>query len=408
MCSSDLTASTNGFGSDEAVWTASVTALAESNSLAARARFRLTKEINDPDFVGLFTVVPMVNVSASGDQENPALFNFKQYFAHVTAPTPVQTRKSDSQYGCMTHYECDVGLFCSWFALKTWNDANVYVGMGAGCDDCRTCFDSNMYPWDRACPEDKCGPRAGTFPKCWDAGKLLSNVSCRDRYPLNLSVVPGARDDSSNALLTFTKPTTVRARFLTPFNRLIGAVIIRQKRTQGPDSNSSVVCSLHNDSMSKYSSMADPSRGLICLGSRRDSTPFGTDPMFASFSSLYDGRVDPFEYYNSSEFASLTSQNPFGFFPHRYDFKTGTDKVHTLYQNEADNFLVYLDERISSSQAQKIITYLTDGNFIDQQTSEITVEMNTLNAANKLFCKFRFTFTWQVFNCGYLTFAVQI
>ena len=389
--------SNNGFGATSSVWTVSLTVLSESNSAASWTRYRITNQVNSAAFMQQFQLIPMVNVTVSGD--SGVLTSYKQYFAHVTAPSPSQRRGTNSKYGCLTHYECGSGLFCSYFALWTWNGNDLYVGGGAGCDDCRSCFDSEIYTQDGACPEDKCGPRVGTYPRCWDSQSLLQNFTCPDKYRLNLDVIPGVKRGSAEVASLVSQPTTLRARFLTPFNRLIGAVIIRQKRTQKPImSNSGIVCSLNNDTIAKYSSTADPSRGLICLGNLVDRAFYGTDSAFSQFSTLYDGKLNPFDFYKNSEFSDLSSQSPFGFFPHRYDYQTGKDKSSTLVEAEADNFLVYLDERISSRHAQDIITYLKDGGYLDKQTSEVTVEINTLNAATEMFCKFIFTFAWQVYN----------
>ena len=169
----------------------------------------------------------------------------------------------------VTHFECAKSLFCSYLALKTFDFAQTqdqYVGYGYGCDSCKTCFDSEVYAIDGSCPQDKCGPRVGALPKCWDAQKLLANFSCSDKYALNMSSV-----QSNNSLSVTTEATekTLRARFLTPFNRLVGALMIKQKRLKVLDyrssNGSSEVCSFRNDSFSKYSRTADPSRGLICL-----------------------------------------------------------------------------------------------------------------------------------------------
>ena len=386
--------SNNGIKSNSAAWTVTLNFLAESNSYADWIRYKITTEVNTEEFAVLYHLISMVNVTTSGD--SGALTNYKQYFAHVTAPAPSKKRGIDSIYGCSTHYECSSGLFCSFFALRTWNGADVFVGSSAACDDCRTCLDSGIYTIAGSCPEDKCGPRVGTYPQCWDSDKLLVNYTCLNVYQLNLSAIQGVDKGAADVSALLAKPKSLRARFLTPFNRLIGAVIIRQKRIQQADTSSVNVCSLPNDTVAKYSSAADPSRGLICLGTLPDNTFYGTDPAFAQFSSLYDGKLNAEDYYNSSEFANLSAQSPFGFFPHRYDYNTGNDKSVTLFAIEADNFLVFMDERISSKHAQEIITYLNDGNFLDQQTREITVEMNTLNAANKMYCKFIFKFTWQV------------
>jgi hypothetical protein len=135
---------------------------------------------------------------------------------------------------------------------------------------------------------------------------------------------------------------------------------------------------------------------LPCLKGEPDSAFFGTDPVFAPFSSLYQGKVDPFGFYNVSEFANIQSQNPFGFFPHKYDPLSGGYKTNLLVSSEAEHFLVFLDERISGVHAQNLITYLRDGGFIDDQTQEVSVELNTLNSGSKVFCKLLFTFDFKV------------
>jgi hypothetical protein len=392
--------SDNGQRAEES-WTVSLTALIMSNVQAQAARVQIMDEVNSPGFASSFHLVPMVSVTLSGD--GGARTGFKQYFSHVTAPTPAVKRGIDSKYGCLTNYECAEGMFCSYHAVRTWS-RDDYVGFGPACDACETCL-NDQTPVDGKCPEDKCGPRAGTFPRCWDASQLLANLSCPDRYALNLSASggqSGAGSTGTSGVATGVAAplASVRARFLTPFNRMVGALLVRQKRLKAPtvDPNRTFdTCALGNDSVARYSDSADPSRGFVCLTEVMDTTPFGTDPAFASYSSLYDGRIDPLEYYNKSEFASLGSLNPFGFFPHSYDQRTGTRKAgEALVEKEADSFLVFVDERVSNAQARRLITYLEDGNFIDQQTQEISVELNTLNARNKILCKVRFVFTWKV------------
>ena len=193
--------------------------------------------------------------------------------------------------------------------------------------------------------------------------------------------------------------TPPRAGFLTRRAHQVGAVIVRQQRLQtppAPANGSAAFCYLRNDSVGRYGDTADPSRGLPCRGSLVDATFYGTDPVFTPASSLYDGRQDPFSFYNKSEFASLSSMNPYGFFPHSYDPGTGGSKTAALVPDEANNFLVFLDERLSSVHAQALVTYMGDGGYLDQQTLAVSVEMNTLNAGTGIFCKVIVTFTWQV------------
>jgi hypothetical protein len=379
------------------IWTVSVTVLMESNSNAARARYLLTKKVNADDFIQAYKVL-RANVTVSGDSgalPSGALTNNFAYFAHVTAPWPAMKRDERSIYGCATHYECADGLFCSLYAINTWDKTNV--GYGYGCDSCKTCLDSEMYAIDGSCPQDKCGPRAGTYPKCWDAKKIFSTYACSDKYALNLSSV-----QSNSDIKTQTEPTekTLRARFLTPFNRLVGALVVKQKRLKVLDyinpNSSSKVCNFKNDSFSRYSRTADPSRGLICLDRvGQDSGFFGIDPVFAAVSTLYDGKLNPLDFYNKTEFA--TSASPYGFFPHSYDGQKGRVKpLEEVFPEIADYFLLFFDEHITNVRASKMITYLKDGNFIDEQTSEIKVEMSTINARSNILCRIVFTFKWQV------------
>jgi hypothetical protein len=65
-------------------------------------------------------------------------------------------------------------------------------------------------------------------------------------------------------------------------------------------------------------------------------------------------------------------------------------------QEDADNFLLFFDERVSNRQAMKMLQYIQDGNFIDLQTKELSVEIITLNAMMQIFCKCVVTFSWRV------------
>ena len=315
---------------------------------------------------------------------------------------PAIKRDERSVYGCTSHYDCKDGFFCSNYALNSWDTPqgpNRFVGAWAGCDSCETCLDPEMHPVDGSCPLDKCGPRAGTYPKCWDQQKLFSEFSCSDKHPLNLS-----RVESNDIVEVQSEPTEkpIRARFLTPFNRIVGALIVKQKRMRTLNyvdkNNSMQVCSFQNDSFSKYSSKADPSLAVICLDDiRADAEFYGIDPVFASVSSLYDGKLNPFDFYNESELVSSGSARPYGFFPHSYDGQQRSRKhPDDVFDNMADDFLLYFDERITRFRANRMIEYLKDGGFIDRQTSEVSVEMITINARTNILCKIIFTFTWQV------------
>ena len=382
----------------QGVWTVSVTALLESNARASNARAQLTAEINSDSFKAAFSVLPNPRVTASG--ESGARFGFKQYFAYAVAPRPAAKRGTGSPFGCISHYECQGGQYCSTSNRKSQNGPTATylggapAGSGGVCDDCWRCLDASS-PMDGVCPEDRCGPRAGLYPKCWDAQRLLRGFTCKDTYALNIGGSPSQVQGAGKALPAAAQPVRLRARFITPFNRLVGAVIIRQQRVRRD--SSAIPCGLHNDSVARYSLTADPgASGPICVSAQQDATVYGLDPAFTPSSSLYDGTLNPFDFYNASEIADPTTNTPYGFFPHAYDWGTQGPKTTTLVPSEAENFLVYLDERVSSVKAQKMITYLGDGNFFDEQTSKVTVEMNTINAGEQCFQKIWLSFTFQV------------
>ena len=139
-------------------WTASVTALMESNGNASRARARITSEVNSAGFRSAHHVAAKPGVTVSGD--GGARTGGLQYFAHVDAPSPAAKRGAGSPLGCSSHYECMAGYFCSNYAMQ-----QILINSQAACDLCETCFYSDQYPIDGACPQDRCGPRAGTFPR---------------------------------------------------------------------------------------------------------------------------------------------------------------------------------------------------------------------------------------------------
>jgi hypothetical protein len=397
------------FGSN--VWTVSVTVLMESNSAASRARYLITKEMNTEAFVRTFHLATTLGQSQPRGLRADQLVDLKLNFAHVVAPRPAEKRTATSLYGCTSHYECGAGLFCSTSALRSFSaDRKIFLGSGditgrsAGCDLCAVCWSGtqsgtfDLGPFDLSCPEDKCGPRMGVIPQCWNGQKVLEAVegTCADSHPLNLSRFQAPKLTESGGAAT---SGLLRARFLTQFNRLVGSVVVRQRRVAMPSATGSKVCGFRDDSIAEFSRTADASLGLICHGDQRDSSPFGTDPVFAVSSTLYDGKMDPTKHYNLSVEARISNANaraPFGFFPHSYDWKTCDRKTSHLVQEDADNFLLFFDERVSNRQAMKMLQYIQDGNFIDLQTKELSVEIITLNAMMQIFCKCVVTFSWRV------------
>ena len=129
-----------------------------------------------------------------------------------------------------------------------------------------------------------------------------------------------------------------------------------------------------------------------------DYRPFGYDPAFLSSSPMYDGTLEATLYYSVGERDPLSVKDvPYGFFPHKYDGQNHTHKkMDLIIPNEANNFKLYFEERLNGAHAQKLLTYMQYGGFIDSQTESLMVDAVTLNSQLNVFAKVSFAFTWQV------------
>jgi hypothetical protein len=234
--------------------------------------------------------------------------------------------------------------------------------------------------------------KTGSYPGCVDTQKLFgANFTCRDKYVLNMSKIPSVKRVSPpiSFVSLFSPNSTVRkARFLTPYNELVGAISISQKRRDS-------YCRLRNDSVGRYAATNDPSLGPICRGSSTETDPFGLDPAFSATSTLYRGDMSHSQLYSPSELDE--SSQPFGFFPHFYDGINHSNKsLRYIMNGEESEYKLYISEEVDSVAANRLMTYMKDGGFLDFQTDEVVVEIITLNSNLNIFAIFAFTFTWQV------------
>jgi hypothetical protein len=372
-----------------------MTVLMQSNGHAARARLLINEEFSKSEVVAEYGVVWSAN---SASVHAPSTFGLGR------SQTWGDKAKLDmsSKHGCVTHEDCEDGMFCSMNALR---DPSSFVGW-FGCDPCRYCLrDSDAA--DGACPRDRCGDLAGRYPLCLDAASFLSGFECKSKFKLNMSIVRDGESMSSELSNQSTTgreiKTKTKARFLTPFNRLIGAVMVTQER-----SSTTATCSVQNQHVQNYSNSG---RGTICRSDALDSSPFGVDPAFSISSALYAGDLTPEEWYTESERSKGKDGRPgapYGFFPIKYaggDLKNGSQGVaaSTKRANSVPDsgnlFKLYFDERIESAHAQNLLTYIIDGGFLDAKTRKVTVEMNTLNVQLNMMATFEFIFQFQVFSC---------
>ena len=241
----------------------SLTFLAYSNSRIARISYIANQQMKQDDLRKQF---PQID------------FSLGSPLCQVYAPGPFPKVSRDVLKGCVSHYDCADGQFCSTGALQTASSG--FLGNGGpgpsnlGCDLCRYCLSDSRDPNDRYCPRDRCGSLSGSYPDCIDARKLFANFTCQSTYTLNMSRVPQTQKASDPPEIISTKnpgSTIRKARFLTPYNQLVGGVVITQRRVAGK-------CQTHTDTIGKYVSSKLASLGPVCQGSEVTSDPFGVAP----------------------------------------------------------------------------------------------------------------------------------
>jgi len=154
-------------------------------------------------------------------------------------------------------------------------------------------------------------------------------------------------------------------------NTLIGGVLITQYRTERA---SGFNCS--NRFPKLISTCRDFSRDSIA--------PFGVDPIFSRSSRLFGGveleeNID--KYYNISELPA--SGVPNGFSVRSSDLKRGKT-----------GFAVYIDIMTNKKQADRMISYMREGNFIDSSTRSIVVNIAAYNPVTVRFTNTRVTFEY--------------
>jgi len=332
--------------------------------------------------------------------------------ANVNATTSIRATSITSKLSysnefkpCTTHYDCTSGLFCA-----TQQSSTGYI-----CQPCATCVIDSRDSYNGVCPQDLC-PNSGGYPRCVDASAFLAPLesTCSDHHAFSIWKYGTQAEGSPQVIPSFTP----KVRELTPYNRLVGAVVITQTRMK----RGSCLDNMKGADVRLFTSSAGS--GINCpLANQLDSEPFGYDPTFMTFSSIYNGKLRPEVFYGNGErYNSSTSGGtgygyPKGFYPQKYDqnaldtnmdgmlspqevtsgattsFFTKASKY--IDSGEQDTFKLYFDERLTYKQALKMVQFAQDGKFIDSQTKEIKVEIVTYNAVKDIFMYSNFVFAWQ-------------
>jgi hypothetical protein len=259
------------------------------------------------------------------------------------------------------------------------------------CAPCKFCQVDSVDSIDSRCPQDVC-PGSGAWPLCVsgvDLVQSISDVKCPSQLPFSVWKYHSANDE------IHIQPSPVeKARMVTPSNMLVGSVVVTQRRQQiGP-------CTNH-----KKRSVQDFFRGTPCKTGRLDGSPYGMDATFLPSSSIYNGKLQMSDFYNASEVIEsststaagvnvTTRPTATGFFPHQY--QRNTNQVREV---DIDVFRLFFDGRISTSQADTMVTYMIDGGFIDENTNVVTVEFVTFSPTLNKFSVVGFSFDWKVCCC---------
>lgn len=106
------------------------------------------------------------------------------------------------------------------------------------------------------------------------------------------------------------------------------------------------------------------------------TAPFGADPVFISTSSLFVAGANASQYYAPHQ---INERNvPFGFFA-----------------DAAAEYSLFFDVAFDASHADKLLSYMQQGFFLDQFTDTVRLEAFTYNAALKVFAVSRVELQFQ-------------
>ena len=235
----------------------------------------------------------------------------------------------------------------------------------------------------KLCRDDAFNLTAGQPSTCFDGGQLSRRYACKSRYPFSIWSFGSPRNVSVRPPVA-----SFRARTLTPFNNVIGGIILSQYRRR--DTN----CSSTNQPAIRVLTGQ-----YTCQASDRGNTPFGIDPVFQKTSSLYNGKLSISDFYADNERMNTGDNNasnyPFAFFPHQWgrgDFKSSS----YISPSNVGVYKLFFDTRMTAQQAQLLVQFMRDGMFVSDKTEMIELEIITYNPDYNFFGILTIQFTWDL------------
>jgi len=296
---------------------------------------------------------------------------------------------------CVQHGDCNQNVLD-----YVTSGSGQFCDLRAQCDTCSFCQIDGADAINGLCPKAYC-PLSGELPGCLSALRMSPKYECADKTEFELW-----RYHTKGVETPKVVPDGLaKVRYVTPYNRLIGPIMITQKRRQTGNCSKVV-----NPFIKSWAENGLDSRdGCLQAENQFDGSFFGLDPAFVPTTALYDGTLIAEEHYALNErlnktIAESTSRGvtvvtypsvPMGFYPYQYDLFNHTFKIDGTYrQDEADSFKVYFDTQITQSQANTMLDFMKDGGFIDGSTSSIEAQIITYNAELNRFTLLVFTFDW--------------
>mmetsp|Transcript_8308 Transcript_8308/g.20319 ORF Transcript_8308/g.20319 Transcript_8308/m.20319 type:complete len:1279 (-) Transcript_8308:24-3860(-) len=293
---------------------------------------------------------------------------------------------------CTAHADCNATATTDSY-LGAGSQQGAFCAATGLCDACATCQWGDTDAIDGTCPSAGC-PHGGNMPRCVDATKLMEGFECRDRYDFELW-----QYHEQGTAVSVGGALPAQMVYVTPFNRLVGPVMVSQRRRPLGECSS-----IFNPTVQAFANLSG------CQEDKAyDGAHYGFNPVFVPTSGIYNGKQDPDRAYVLWERINKTTEvkttggtavqtvpsTPRGFFPHQYDDETHTEKPADLIEaSQFDIFKLYVDNRVSETRSKQMLTYLVDGGFIDAHTHTVLVEMVTFNPNLNHFCFLQFTFNW--------------
>ena len=289
---------------------------------------------------------------------------------------------------CKNHSDCDSASRAPFCASS---------GVCEPCNFCQVDQDDSI---DSVCPQKAC-PGSGGWPRCISGQSLTKKFGAGQcQSTVSFSVW---KYHSPNEEVNLQPLPSDKVRWVTPSNMLVGPVIVTQRRELSSPCKSQ-----------KKISVQDFFQQYACRTGQLDGAPYGIDPSFLPSSSIYNGKLQMSQFYNETEIIPsansgmagvnvTTRQTALGFFPQQYQ-----RSAKQFMPGDFNLFRLFFDGRITTSQSDTMVTYMSDGGFIDDKTQSVSIEFITFSPTLSKFSVVGFIFNWQVHQQVELIVCLQL